>query len=118
MLSHKVFRSCRIQIYKGLMAQNMRLTSTKEEKIIEAKLTQIDSSGGGEVNLWYAISFAMQLGFLIVIPIGAFVFLGHWGDTKLQTSPVLLIAGVIVGLFTTVYEVYHLILPFTKNSNG
>jgi F0F1-type ATP synthase assembly protein I len=63
--------------------------------------------------LWYAVSFALQLGFLIVIPVGGFILLGHWADTRLHSSPALLVAGIIAGLFATVLEVYHLIAPLT-----
>ncbi len=63
---------------------------------------------------WYAISFAFQLGFLIIVPIGGFMLLGLWGDRSFQTTPLLLIAGLVVGIFITVYEVYHLLIPLIK----
>lgn len=91
------------------------MTTQDNNKVdAEPSLEQGDGSRKG-VKLWYAISLAIQLGFLVVIPIGGFILLGHWGDTKLQTSPFLLIAGVMAGLFATVYEVYHLILPLTRS---
>lgn len=65
-------------------------------------------------KIWYAISFAFQLGFLIVAPIGGFMLLGLWGDSSFHTSPFLLIAGIIVGVVITVYEVYHLLAPLIK----
>lgn len=66
---------------------------------------------------WYAISFAFQLGFLIVVPVGGFMLLGLWGDKKFQSSPLLLIAGAIIGLAITVYEIYHLLTPLIKNDH-
>ena len=66
---------------------------------------------------WYAISFAFQLGFLIIVPIGGFMLLGLWGDKTFLTSPFLLIAGLIVGVGITAYEIYHLLFPLIKENN-
>lgn len=60
---------------------------------------------------WYALSFAFQLGFLIVVPIVGFILLGLWGDKYFHIAPLLLVAGVIIGIVITAYEVYHLIRP-------
>lgn len=65
-------------------------------------------------KIWYAISFALQLGFLIIVPIGGFMLLGLWVDKYLNTAPFLLIAGVIVGVIITGYEVYHLLMVLIK----
>jgi len=94
------------------------IMTIQDDNQVNAGSIKDKASGKGGVHLWYAISFAAQLGFLIVVPISAFMWLGHWGDLKLQTSPILLIAGIVTGLFATVYEVYHLILPFTKGHHG
>lgn len=65
-------------------------------------------------TVWYAISFGMQLGFLIVLPIGGFMFLGKWVDGFLYTFPLFFLVGIIVGLFMTSYEIYHLLAPLIK----
>lgn len=67
---------------------------------------------------FYAISFAWQLGFLIAIPIGGFLFLGYWADKFFKTQPWLLIFGIFIGAGVTIYEVYHLLVPLMKNDNG
>ncbi len=67
-----------------------------------------------QIKTWYAISLAFQLGFLIIVSIGGFIFLGILGDKYLHTSPFLLIIGIIIGLVITVYEVYHLLVPLIK----
>jgi len=64
---------------------------------------------------FYALSLAWQLGFLIAMPIGGFMFLGFLADNFLKTSPLLLIVGLFTGLAITVYEVYHLFIPLIKN---
>jgi len=65
-------------------------------------------------KMWYAISFALQLGFLIVVPIGGFMFLGLCGDKIFHTLPLLFIIGFVLGAGITAYEVYHLLIPLIK----
>jgi len=68
-------------------------------------------------KIWYAVSFAFQLGFLIVVPIGGFMLLGLWGDRSFYTAPFLLIAGIVVGVIITAYEVYHLLDPLIRKND-
>ena len=69
---------------------------------------------GGSFKLWYALSFALQLGFLVVVPLGGFILLGVWGDAILATSPLLLLVGAVVGVVVTAYEIYHMILSLME----
>lgn len=62
-------------------------------------------------QLFYSMSLAMQLGFLVVFCLGGFMLLGIWADSYLNTSPWLTLLGVFLGLGVTVYEVYHLLDP-------
>jgi F0F1-type ATP synthase assembly protein I len=64
---------------------------------------------------FYALSLACQLGFLIVVPIVGFLALGFWGDRFFGVQPFFLILGLLVGIITTVYETYHLIVPLIRN---
>jgi F0F1-type ATP synthase assembly protein I len=64
---------------------------------------------------FYALSLAWQLGFIIAVPIGGFIFLGLWGDKSFGTAPVLLIVGIFTGIIVTIYEVYHLLIPLIKD---
>jgi F0F1-type ATP synthase assembly protein I len=47
--------------------------------------------------------------------VGVCIFLGVWGglwlDTRLGTRPLLIIVGLLVGLFVAFYGVYRMILP-------
>ena len=45
-----------------------------------------------------AVSDYMGIGLQIAASFAFFVFLGYWGDTQLGTSPLLLLAGVFVGM--------------------
>lgn len=65
-------------------------------------------------QLWYAISLAFQLGFLIVVPLSGFMLLGFWGDNLLHSSPWFLLAGTLIGLGLTIYETYYFLLPLIK----
>lgn len=60
---------------------------------------------------FYALSIAWQLGFLIAVPIGGFMFLGFLTDDFFHSSPVFLILGFLVGIIVVIYEVYHLLVP-------
>ena len=64
---------------------------------------------------FYALSIAWQLGFLIAIPIGGFIFLGILGDRFFGTEPFILLLGLLVGIVITIYEIYHLLVPLIKN---
>jgi F0F1-type ATP synthase assembly protein I len=68
------------------------------------------------LKTFYALSIAWQLGFLIAIPIGGFLFLGVLGDKFFKTQPFLLLLGLLVGIVITIYEVYHLLIPLIKNN--
>ena len=61
-----------------------------------------------------ALSFAWQLGLLVVIPLGGFLLLGRWLDKILNTFPLLMISGIIAGLIISVFSVYHSLLPIIK----
>ena len=71
-------------------------------------------SGEDSFKTFYALSFAWQLGFLIIAPIGGFLLLGFWLDKKFNSSPFILIVGVILGVVITFYEIYHLLVPLIK----
>ena len=66
---------------------------------------------------FYALSIAWQLGFIVAVPIGGFLFLGFWGDRLFGTAPVLLIVGIFAGIAVTVYEVYHLLIQLIKDKD-
>ncbi|MEI8032405.1 MAG: AtpZ/AtpI family protein [Chlorobiaceae bacterium] len=45
-----------------------------------------------------AVSDYLGIGLQIAASFAFFVMLGYWGDSKLGTSPILLLAGVVVGM--------------------
>lgn len=64
---------------------------------------------GGGFKLWYALSLAFQLGFLVVAPLFGFMFLGWWLDKKFKTLPIFLFLGILIGVAVAFQETYHLI---------
>jgi len=92
-----------------------------EKNLENNKNTSSISNGAGKnqdgFKTWYAISFAFQLGFVIVAPIGGFILLSLWGDRNFHTTPFLLIGGIIIGVIVTVYEVYHLMSPLIRKND-
>ncbi len=64
---------------------------------------------------FYALSFAWQLGFIIAVPIGLFIFLGGVADKFFGVQPLFMIFGFLVGVVITAYEVYHILIPLIKD---
>ncbi len=55
-----------------------------------------------------------ELGFLIAIPLIAFLLFGIFLDRKFHTFPIFLISGIIIGLVITFLDLYYLVLPFLE----
>jgi len=68
-------------------------------------------------KIFYALSVAWQLGFFIAVPIVAFLGVGFLADRFLNTEPLFILLGLGVGIATTCYESYHLIVPLIKETN-
>ncbi len=68
-------------------------------------------------KILYVISFAWQLGFLIITPLAVLLFLGIKIDKYLKTSPFFLLLCLVVALLFISYEIYHWLIPILKNKN-
>ena len=60
-----------------------------------------------------ALSDYLGIGLQIASSFALFVFLGYWADTKLGTSPLLLLAGVLVGMLGMVL----VLMKITRQAN-
>jgi len=69
----------------------------------------------GKSKLVDALAFAAELGFLVAVPIGGFIFLGFLGDRFFETRPFFLIIGVVVGAIVSFYGAYHSLIPLMKD---
>ena len=56
---------------------------------------------------WSALSLAWQLGYSIAIPLVILALVGRLLDKKFDTSPWLLLAGVILSLVVSTFAVYY-----------
>ncbi len=63
----------------------------------------------------YAISLAIQLGFLIAFTLIIFIGGGFLLDKYLGTLPLFLLCGLFLGLILSFYEIYKLLLPLIKS---
>jgi F0F1-type ATP synthase assembly protein I len=55
---------------------------------------------------WSAVSLAWQLGYSVAVPLVALALLGRFLDKKLETSPWLLLTGILLSIFMSSYLVY------------
>ena len=55
------------------------------------------------------------VGFFIGISIVLGVVVGLWLDSKLDTRPILVIAGLLLGIVVAFYGVYRMLLPLMGN---
>jgi len=75
-------------------------------------------SGRNNFKIFYAMSLAWQLGFIVAISIGCFMFFGYLIDDFFKTEPTFIILGFITSLVVTIYEGYHMIIPLIKDSKN
>lgn len=69
-------------------------------------------------NLFYAISLASQLGFMIVVPLIGFLLLGLFLDRRFNTLPIFLIFFVVLSIILIPFEIRYLLLPFLDKKVG
>ncbi len=55
------------------------------------------------------------VGFFIGISIVLGVVVGLWLDSKLDTRPILVIVGLLLGIVVAFYGVYRMLLPLMGN---
>lgn len=64
---------------------------------------------------WVAALRLTGVGFFIAACILMGTLAGLWLDSKLNTSPLFMIGGLVVGLAVAVYGVYQMIRPLMNN---
>ena len=69
-----------------------------------------------QLNVFYALSLAWQMGFLIIAPILLFLFGGYLIDKWLKTAPLFIVISIFAALAVSVYEILHLVRPMLENS--
>ena len=64
---------------------------------------------------WQAALRLVGVGWFIGISILLGVLAGLWLDNKLDTKPLFVIVGLILGLVVAFYGVYRMLLPLIRN---
>ena len=53
------------------------------------------------LNKWRMANLAMELGFIIALPLVAFALLGKWLDARYGTEPWLTVCGILIAIIST-----------------
>ena len=64
-----------------------------------------------------AVKF-LGIGFYIVACILGGILLGNWLDGKFDTTPILLLLGLVLGLVAAFWGVYQMLIPFIKENKS
>ncbi len=67
------------------------------------------------MSRWVAALRLTGVGFFIAACIVLGTFAGLWLDGKLDTQPLFMIVGLVVGLIVAVYGVYQMLRPLMNN---
>lgn len=67
-------------------------------------------------SLLQTISLSLQLGFTIALPLIFSAIVGRILDKKLETTPLFLLAGILVALITSTILIYKKIKTILKES--
>lgn len=67
------------------------------------------------MNRWAAALRLVGVGFFIGTSIVLGVVVGLWLDSKLDTRPILVIVGLLLGIVVAFYGVYRMLLPLMGN---
>ena len=77
-------------------------------------LTDMDDKQKDEQNVFNAWALAWDLGWQIAVPLVVFALLGRFADHYFDTSPWLLVAGVVLAAATSSYIVYRKVSRILK----
>lgn len=67
---------------------------------------------------WQAALRLIGVGWYVAVSILLGVLAGLWLDNKLDTKPLFVVAGLILGIIVAGYGVYQMLLPLFKNSQN
>ncbi len=65
-------------------------------------------------SLWYALSLAWNLGYIIALPIVVLGFSGAWLDKKLGTTPLFILTGIFLSLVLSGIGLYRKVKEISK----
>jgi len=71
------------------------------------------------MNPWFAAFSLLGIGFYVAACIIGGILGGRWLDGKMDSAPLWLLVGLVLGLITAVYGTYRMLKPFLKDiGNG
>ena len=70
------------------------------------------------MNRWVAALRLTGVGFFIGGSIVLGIVAGLWLDNRLDTKPVFILVGLVLGIVVAAYGVYQMLLPLIKNRNS
>jgi len=77
-----------------------------------------DQKGSDPRDLWRASGQYMGLGLTMALSVLFFLGIGAWVDSKLGTSPLLLIVGAFIGAGAGFYSLYyHIVIEPRQRDN-
>jgi ATP synthase protein I len=65
---------------------------------------------------WLPMLSLMGMGFYIAIAIILGIWGGHWLDGKMNTGPLWLLIGLVLGIAVAALGVYNMIKPFMEDA--
>ncbi len=65
---------------------------------------------------WLPMLSLMGMGFYIAIAIILGIWGGHWLDGKMNTGPLWLVVGLVLGIAVAALGVYNMIKPFMEEA--
>lgn len=73
-----------------------------------------DTNNQKEITKWRMVNLAVEMGFIIALPLVALGFLGKWLDSKYGTEPWLTVAGILVAIVMTTIWLTRRIKEYLK----
>lgn len=73
-----------------------------------------NSNGDNQEKERSALALAVSIGFAIAAPLTFFVIGGVWLDSTLNTRPIFILIGILLGLGSSGYYMWRLISPSNK----
>jgi F0F1-type ATP synthase assembly protein I len=68
------------------------------------------------MHKWHTAIRFIGVGWYMALSITGGTLGGLWLDSKLDTKPVFIIAGLFIGMIVAFYGVYRMIIPLMKNN--
>ena len=72
----------------------------------------------GKNNTWSTLGLALDLGFIIAIPLVVLSLLGRYADKKLATHPWLFLCSILIALSISMWLVYNKVSAVLSEFNS